>query len=79
MIKEGVDDYNRYKQDKEANSQIYKYPMIKIEWKLIMIIRVFASTSVKVDQPSSNLKVGDIIEVNANQRIPADLLLLYTS
>jgi len=64
MIKEAVDDYNRYKQDKEANSQIYK---------------VYASSSVKIDQPSSALKVGDIIEVHANQRVPADLLLLYTS
>jgi phospholipid-translocating ATPase len=64
MIKEAVDDYNRYKQDKEANSQMYK---------------VYASSSAKIDQPSSALKVGDIIEVHANQRVPADLLLLYTS
>ena len=28
---------------------------------------------------SWQLKVGDIIEVIANQRIPADLVLLYTS
>jgi len=28
---------------------------------------------------SASLKVGDIIEVNVNQRIPADLVLLYSS
>lgn len=28
--------------------------------------------------PSSKLKVGDIIEVTANKRIPADSILLYT-
>lgn len=29
--------------------------------------------------PSAALRVGDIIEINANQRIPADMLLLYSS
>jgi len=64
MVKEAYDDFNRYKQDKEANSQLYK---------------VFTSATDKINKPSSALKVGDIIEVNANQRVPADLLLLYTS
>ncbi len=27
---------------------------------------------------SSELKVGDIVEIHSNQRIPADLVLLYT-
>lgn len=27
---------------------------------------------------SAELKVGDIVEIQSNQRIPADLLLLYT-
>lgn len=30
-----------------------------------------------VSTPSSKIKVGDIIEINADQRVPADLLLLY--
>ena len=29
--------------------------------------------------PSSKLKVGDIIELHPKQRIPADLILLYSS
>jgi phospholipid-translocating ATPase len=32
-----------------------------------------------VDCTSASVKVGDIIEVHANQRIPADLVLLYTN
>lgn len=33
----------------------------------------------KVSIPSSELRVGHIVEINANERIPADILLLYTS
>jgi P-type E1-E2 ATPase len=29
--------------------------------------------------PSSDIKVGDIIEITANQRVPADCLLLSCS
>lgn len=44
---------------------------------------VFVSTRKLTDgglivSTSAELKVGDIIEVHANQRIPADLVLLYT-
>jgi len=28
---------------------------------------------------SQDIKVGDIIRVNQNERLPADLLLLYTT
>ncbi|EDK31407.1 phospholipid-translocating P-type ATPase, flippase family protein (macronuclear) [Tetrahymena thermophila SB210] len=64
MLKEAYDDFKRFQRDREANSQIYQV--------------------LKVDQPefptkSCDLKVGDIIQVQTNQRIPADLLLLYTS
>ena len=30
-------------------------------------------------KPSSDIKVGEIIEISANQRIPADLILLLTT
>lgn len=63
MLKEAYDDWERYKRDKEANSTKY----VKL-------------TGAKTETlPSSELKVGDIIEVHAHQRIPADLLLLHTS
>lgn len=62
-IKEAYDDYERYKRDKEANSSKYR----------ILRGNRFESIS------SADLKVGDIIEVVANQRIPADLLILYAS
>jgi len=63
MLKEAYDDWERYKRDKEANSTKYT--------KLNGVYRE--------QVPSSSLKVGDIIEVHALQRIPADLILLSTS
>jgi len=63
IIKEGVDDFKRYQRDKEANSQKYK----KISDKGI------------VDLTSAEIQVGDILQLNANERIPADMILLYTT
>jgi len=63
MLKEANDDFERYKRDKEANST--KYTKI--------------TGSHREQVSSSKLKVGDIIEVHANQRIPADLILLWTN
>jgi len=40
--------------------------------------RVLRENNTRVLIESSELKVGDIIEVLANQRIPADLILLHT-
>jgi phospholipid-translocating ATPase len=63
IMKEGVDDFKRYQRDKEANSQKYK----KITEKGI------------VDLTSAEIQVGDILQLNANERVPADMILLYTT
>lgn len=62
MLKEAYDDYKRYKRDKEANLTRYR------------IIRNQQFVSI----PSCDLRVGHIVEINANQRIPADIILLHT-
>lgn len=62
MCKEAYDDYKRFKRDKEANLTIY---------------RVLGQNGF-IDVHSSDLKVGMIVEVNSNMRIPADMILLYT-
>ncbi|CAL1541081.1 unnamed protein product [Lymnaea stagnalis] len=63
MCREALDDYRRYRRDKEANSQKYK--------KLTRdgIVRV----------PSSDIQVGHLIILEKNQRVPADIVLLRTS
>ncbi|KAG9009265.1 putative aminophospholipid-translocase [Tulasnella sp. JGI-2019a] len=71
MGKEAYDDYKRNLRDREANSQ--KYLIIE-------------PTSVNSDSlplthavPSSRLRVGDMVVLEKDQRVPADLVLLRTS
>jgi phospholipid-translocating ATPase len=63
IIKESVDDYKRYKRDIEVNSQKFK----KVTEEGL------------IDIESKDIKVGDLIHLSANERIPADMILLYTS
>jgi len=63
LIKEGYDDYYRKKRDEETNNQNYT---------------LIEKTGTK-DISSMDLKVGQVIEVKSNQRIPADLIILSTS
>ncbi|KAJ3089562.1 putative aminophospholipid-translocase [Quaeritorhiza haematococci] len=61
--KEAYDDFKRYKRDQEANSQLYQ--------------RLTVSGVENV--PSSNIRVGDMIVVKKDQRVPADCILLRTT
>ena len=60
ILKEAYDDYFRFKQDREANTQKFN--------KLV--------GNNKVEVKSQDIQIGDIIEVHCNERIPADLILL---
>ncbi|KAK9173990.1 HAD ATPase P-type family IC family protein [Cryptosporidium meleagridis] len=61
--KEAIDDFKRYKRDKDFNNKKYR----KITRNGIQEIR------------SSDIKVGDLIEINTNDRVPADILFLRTN
>jgi phospholipid-translocating ATPase len=62
MLKEAYDDINRKKRDEETNTQ--KYTAIR--------------NTGREEVLSMNIKVGDIVEVKSNQRIPADMVILST-
>jgi phospholipid-translocating ATPase len=62
IFKEAVDDYARYKTDKEANSQIYS----KITFKGLENIK------------SSDICVGDLLYIPKNTRFPADCIFVRT-
>eukprot|EP00073_Rattus_norvegicus_P035695 XP_008760832.1 PREDICTED: probable phospholipid-transporting ATPase IIA isoform X1 [Rattus norvegicus] len=63
IIREAVEEIRCYIRDKEMNSQIYS--------------RLTSRGTVKVK--SSNIQVGDLILVEKNQRVPADMIFLRTS
>ena len=63
VLREAYDDFNRYKRDKAVNSQLYQ--VYTPEGSFVI--------------PSSSIKVGDIISVDKNQRVPADMLFLKTT
>ena len=67
MIKELYDDINRRFQDKKTNNELYT----KYEKDIL-------NEDKKIEIPSSDIKIGDFIMLNENQRIPADMILLKT-
>lgn len=64
IFREAIDDFRRYQRDREVNSQKYRRLMQSGHLEMV---------------PSSKLKVGDIIIVEKDERVPADLVLLRTS
>jgi phospholipid-translocating ATPase len=63
VIREAVDDLMRYRRDKAINSQLYQ--------KLTPATREVI--------PSSKIRVGDLILVYKDQRVPADMIFLKTT
>lgn len=63
FLKEVYDDVKRFLRDRELNKE--KYKKMSADGSLVPV-------------ESADLKVGDIISISAGERIPADLLLLYT-
>lgn len=63
-IREAADDFARYRRDLEANSSPYT---------------VLLPSGAYVSTTSSALRVGDLIRLNVNDRVPADCVLLRTN
>lgn len=63
MAREAYDDIQRWRRDREVNGTMY--------WKLV------GQDLVAVK--ASDIRVGDIVSVGKNQRVPADLLLVRTT
>ncbi|XP_072168686.1 probable phospholipid-transporting ATPase IIB [Diadema setosum] len=63
MCREALDDLRRYRRDREVNMQQY--------------YKLNRTGLVKV--PSSEIQVSDLILVEKNQRVPADMVLLRTT
>lgn len=82
--KEGYDDYKRHLRDVSANSTRYlvldrasasRHPHSHHSASSLEEAAIAPVKSI----PSSKLKVGDLVVLEKNQRVPADMLLLRTS
>lgn len=62
-VKEGIDDYGRYKADKAANSRVYT------------VIREGKEEQVA----SAEIRVGDLLKLEENDEVPCDAVLLACS
>ena len=69
MLKELLDDIHRRKQDKLLNNEEYKVHKKPS--------RTLTETFVEYVK-SKDLKIGDIVELAENQRVPADMVVLKT-
>ncbi|KIL64320.1 hypothetical protein M378DRAFT_192664 [Amanita muscaria Koide BX008] len=81
MGKEAYDDYKRNLRDREANSQRYLVldPPPNQDFALSMEEEYLNSHANTRSVPSSSLRVGDLVLLEKNQRVPADMVLLHTS
>ena len=78
MGKEAYDDYKRHLRDREANSQ--RYLVLEHSTSHSTPEDTYLSTHANTRSvPSSSLRVGDLVLLEKNQRVPADLVLLRTS
>ena len=90
--KEAIDDWARYKRDVESNSAPYKLlvpnnsALAKVQARLArkassnkpLSLGSDLGQSRVVQVPSSKIKVGDLVVLDKNQRVPADMVLLQT-
>ncbi|KIY64966.1 phospholipid-translocating P-type ATPase [Cylindrobasidium torrendii FP15055 ss-10] len=75
MGKEAYDDWKRYQRDREANSQ--KYLVLEPPGHASdSLLDTHANTR---SVPSSSIRVGDLVRLEKNQRVPCDMVLLHTS
>lgn len=70
MMKEAGDDIARRRRDKEQNNELYEVLNRSSPSSLTQDVKLIAS---------KGLKVGDIVRLHKDTRIPADMILLQTS
>ena len=69
MLKELYDDIKRRIQDKKTNSTLVKTLYISQDIKRSLV---------RIHKKAADLKIGDIIELDKDSRVPADIIVLKT-
>lgn len=67
--KEAVDDIGRRRRDADANSELFT---------VLSFSDTGRNGAIEVQKRSRDIKVGDILRLEKNQRVPADLLILQS-
>lgn len=77
LIKEGRDDFMRYRRDKEINNT--KYTRIRSSCKFCKGVQRCDNCDFSQEQVKScDIKVGDILKIKHNERLPADVVILQS-
>jgi magnesium-transporting ATPase (P-type) len=77
LAKEAVDDLHRWRRDREANGQRYQRLRRRVPRDGLAPGAEHRDSFLETI-PSSSIRVGDILILHSNQRVPADMLLLRT-
>ena len=72
LAKEAVDDIGRRRRDAEANSEEYSVVYFDKNTPL----HSEAETALEITKRSRDLKVGDVLKLRKNERLPADVVVL---
>ena len=65
MLKEAYEDYKRGQRDKALNEYVYE--------------RLDCHKGLQLEVEAQQIKAGDIIKVKSDQRVPADIVVVYTT
>ena len=77
MLRELVDDLRRWKRDREMNTHQYARLNKRVA-SGVAGVGVGMGASIWEHVSSSDLQVGDIVQLQQDHRVPADLVLLRT-
>lgn len=79
MGKEAYDDYQRHVRDKEANSFRYLILDRNIRLDTVDDPETHLGMALTRSIPAAAIKAGDLVVLEKNMRIPADMILLRTT
>lgn len=79
MGKEAYDDYQRHVRDKEANSFRYLVLDRNIRLDTVDDPETHLGMALTRSIPAAAIKAGDLVVLEKNMRVPADMILLRTS
>uniref|UniRef100_A0A2P2HY00 Phospholipid-transporting ATPase n=1 Tax=Hirondellea gigas TaxID=1518452 RepID=A0A2P2HY00_9CRUS len=77
LIREAVDDIRRWRRDQEVNGQMYRKLVNPLSQ--VKATNTHTSAAGLTSVTSANIKVGDLLVVEKDQRVPADMVFLRTT